>query len=85
MHESDFLIAKERHLLPTELQWSQWRAIVDQLDTSHIYARIDPRFFHGELRLSRLNKIYRFAQFMSFRGYMTHWHQYRGFLHDNLA
>lgn len=32
IHESDFPIAKEKYLLPTELRWPEWRAIVDQLD-----------------------------------------------------
>lgn len=84
MHETDFLIAKEKHLLPPELQWREWRVIVDQLDTEHIYSRIDRRFLYGELRLSRLNKIYCFSQH-STRGYMTRWHQYKGFLQDNFA
>ncbi|GKZ24770.1 hypothetical protein AbraIFM66951_002010 [Aspergillus brasiliensis] len=84
MHESDFLIAKEKHLLPAELQWSDWRTIVEQLDTEHIYSRIDRRFLHGELRLSRLNKIYFFSQY-SLRGYMTRWDQYKGLFRDNFT
>lgn len=57
-HETDFWIAKEKLLLPPEVSWSDWRTLVLQLDTEHIYARIDPRFIYGELRLSLLNKIY---------------------------
>ncbi|GKZ33015.1 hypothetical protein AbraIFM66950_002732 [Aspergillus brasiliensis] len=84
MHESDFLIAKEKHLLPDELQWPDWRTIVDQLDTGRIYSKIDRRFLYGELRLSRLNKIYFFSQ-SSLRGYMARWHQYEGLFQDNFA
>jgi hypothetical protein len=60
-HESDFYITKEKHLLPGELDeitWGCWRTFVEQLDTEHIYEKVDPRFIYGELRLSRLNKIY---------------------------
>ena len=84
-HESDFLIAKEKHLLPAELQWPTWRILVDQIDTQHIYPRIDRRFHYGELRLSRLNEIYILTQNFSLRGYMAPWNQYGGFLHDNLS
>src|SRR5689334_23059872 len=31
-------------------------------DTEHIYPDIDPRFYYGELRLSRLNKMYLFPE-----------------------
>ena len=84
-HESDFMIAKEKHLLPPEIQWPVWGALVEQLDAEHIYPKIDPRFIYGELRLSRLNKIYRLSQRPLLRGYMSHWHQYGSFLHDNFA
>lgn len=36
---------------------------------------IHPHFNYGELRLSRLNKIYAFSQTL-LRGYMRHWIQY---------
>ncbi|KAL7951256.1 hypothetical protein V8C42DRAFT_350000 [Trichoderma barbatum] len=48
-HESDFHIAKEKHLLPAEVEWLAWRRFVEQLDTHNIYPRIDLRFHHGEL------------------------------------
>lgn len=57
-HESDFYIARDKHLLPTEVDWPAWRVLVEQLDIQHIHPSIDNRFFYGELRLSRLNKIY---------------------------
>lgn len=52
-HESDFRIAQERHLLPLEVLCPSWRMFVEQLDVEHIYPDIDPRFYHGKLRLSR--------------------------------
>ena len=85
MHESDFLIAKEKYLIPAEVQWSDWRILVAQLDTENIYPKIDERFYYGELRLSRLNKIYVLSQPPIFRGYMSQWHQYGTFFQDNFA
>lgn len=82
-HESDFRIAEENHLLPQGVQWPAWRMFVKQLDTEHIYPDIDPRFYYGELRLSRLNKIY-FLRTLNC-GYMSHWNQYGSCFWDNLA
>ncbi|KAH7215414.1 hypothetical protein DER44DRAFT_820271 [Fusarium oxysporum] len=83
-HESDFLTAKEKHLLPEEVEWPGWISFVEQLNTEHIYPDIDPRFYHGELRLSRLNKIYRLSR-APLDGYMAHWNQYATFFQDNFA
>ncbi|KAF6783017.1 hypothetical protein CSOJ01_15939 [Colletotrichum sojae] len=84
-HESDFQVAKETHLIPEEVPWSAWRAAVRELvGTSPIYPRIDPRFHYGELRLSRLNKIYFFWK-TPLRGYTSRWNQYGSFFQDNFA
>lgn len=84
-YESDFLIAQDKHLLPKEIKWLAWRAFVKQLDTEHIYQRINERFVYGELRLSRLNKITRLSQGRLLVGYMPHWQQYRIFVRDNFT
>ncbi|KJZ71093.1 hypothetical protein HIM_09512 [Hirsutella minnesotensis 3608] len=76
--------AQDKHLLPPEVSWPAWRIFVEQLDTEHVYARVDPRFQYGELRLSRLNKIYAFTQ-TPLRGYVRRWNQYGTFFHDNFA
>jgi len=83
-HESDFRIAQDKHLLPPEVSWPAWRIFVGQLDTERIYTHVDPRFQYGELRLSRLNKIYAFTQ-TPLRGYVRRWNQYGAFFHDNFA
>ncbi|KAI9167990.1 hypothetical protein HJFPF1_04134 [Paramyrothecium foliicola] len=63
VHESDFLIAKENNLLPQKLEWQAWRRVArDVLRTKDIYSSIHPRFHYGELKLSRLNKIYMFRK-----------------------
>ena len=85
-HESDFQIAKEKHLLPEQVTWSAWVALVKQLDTENIYDKIDERFKYGELRLSRLNKIYRLTRWpLLLKPYMSHWHQYGSFFQDNFT
>lgn len=86
-HESDFYIAKDKHLLPAEkgLTWQRWRTFVEQLDTAHTYQNVNSRFVYGELRLSRLNKIYRFTQRRFLRGYTAHWHEYGTFFRDNFT
>lgn len=69
-HESDFRIAQEKHLLPSKVRWPTRRILVQQLDMERIYPDIDRRFLHGELRLSRLNKIYALTKTPP-RGYMA--------------
>ncbi|KAL6406192.1 hypothetical protein AUP68_10360 [Ilyonectria robusta] len=83
-HESDFRIAEQNHLLPPGILWPPWRTFVQQLDTEHIYPHIDPRFHYGELRLSRLSKIYRLRRNL-LHGYMPRWNQYSDFIRDNFA
>lgn len=83
-HESDFHIAVDRKLLPPGIEWPDWRVLVEQLDPEHIYTHIDRRFYHGELRLSRLNKMY-FLWRSPLRGYMPHWDRYGAFFHDTFA
>ncbi|KAI2626554.1 hypothetical protein GGR54DRAFT_476119 [Hypoxylon sp. NC1633] len=37
-YEGDFLIAKEKHLLPHQVEWVAWRDFIQELDTEHIYS-----------------------------------------------
>lgn len=83
-HESDFLIARERHLIPWEVEWRAWRTLVREiLKIENIDQQVDQRFMYGELRLGRLNLIYRFSGHT--RGYMPRWRQYTAFFRDNLS
>lgn len=83
-YESDFEIARDRSLLPKELTWAQWQAVVNELRLETIHARVDQRFHHGELRLGRLTKIYYFMETPG-KGYVRFWNQTSTFFHDNLA
>ncbi|KAK2616787.1 hypothetical protein QQS21_000164 [Conoideocrella luteorostrata] len=79
--ESDFRIAQEKYLIPSEVHWPGWKVFVDQLDLGHIQSHIEQRFHHGELRLSRLNILYALFQ-TPFRGYVARWNQYSTFIRD---
>ncbi|PQE14402.1 UDP-N-acetylglucosamine transferase subunit ALG13 protein [Rutstroemia sp. NJR-2017a BBW] len=82
--ESDFRIAQEKHLIPTTITWPSWRSFVQELDTEHIYDKVNSRFLYGELRLGRLSKIHRISQ-LSLRGYSQAWNQYSTFFETNFA
>ncbi|KAM3563055.1 hypothetical protein ARSEF4850_002522 [Beauveria asiatica] len=52
------LLGREVFLTASYVRWPAWRILVQQLDMERIYPNVDRRFIHGELRVSRLNKIY---------------------------
>lgn len=68
-YESDFRIAVEKGLLPAETKWEDWQALARQILQDHCFAAVNPRYWYGELRLSRLNKIYTFRKGYIMRGY----------------
>ncbi|KAJ5124175.1 uncharacterized protein N7515_008000 [Penicillium bovifimosum] len=86
-YPSDFIIAQEYNLLPAELTWPQWRALVQNLLDDDVMNpdRINRRYKYGELRLSRLNKIYAFHLGSLFRGYRAKYQTYQELLHTYLA
>lgn len=67
-YESDFEIAKAKGLVPDNLMWKNWKALVRQLLDQKNRSNVNERFQFGELRLTRLNLIYR-LRFAMFRGY----------------
>lgn len=90
-HESDLRIAHEKGLLPDAVDWASWTAFVGDF-LNHIDLQsldgISPRFQYGELRLSRLNKIYRFTLFNwrnVVRGYMSTSTWYQDFFARNFS
>jgi len=85
-HESDFFIAQDKHLIPEEVRWQDWKLFTeDILKPQNIYQEVDKRFIFGELRLSRINIIYSLTQAQFLRTYMPKWNQYGSFLKDNFA
>ncbi|KAJ2983080.1 hypothetical protein NQ176_g944 [Zarea fungicola] len=70
-YKSDFHIAKDRRLLPDDILWDQWKTLSEQVLASHSYKNVNPRYWYGELRLGRLNKVYMFRFGHLIRGYST--------------
>lgn len=68
-YESDFRSAQTLGLLPNEIKWKQWRLWVAEIITNCPYDQVNRRFWYGELRLGRLNKIYRLRRIDVLRGY----------------
>jgi hypothetical protein len=69
--ESDLAIARTHHLLPPEVTWNEWVNLVRQLLANGATdpQKINSRYLYGELRLSRLNKIYSWRLGSVSRGY----------------
>jgi len=65
----DFKMAKDRGLLPDVVTWDGWKRFTAEVLEHHCYAVVSPRYWYGELRLSRLNKIYNVAMGSPLRGY----------------
>jgi hypothetical protein len=71
--ELDFALAHELHLLPEGYKWIEWKElshrILDEYPKDIIYSHVPRRYIYGELRLSRLDKIYRYRRGDLLRGY----------------
>lgn len=94
-HQSDFKIAMECGLLPSQLQWAQWTEFIDDFlsNVDHVdhetFGQVNKRYRYGELRLGKLNHIYRFypafrGRFI-LRGYLYRYDSYRVFFRRNFA
>ncbi|OTA67904.1 hypothetical protein K449DRAFT_388700 [Hypoxylon sp. EC38] len=86
-YQSDFNIAKEKGLLPSEVTWEAWKELSKDILQNHCYAAINPRYWYGELRLSRLNKVYRLRKGYVLRGYsrVGSYAIYADLIRDNFA
>ncbi|GAB1311947.1 hypothetical protein MFIFM68171_02157 [Madurella fahalii] len=77
-NEHDWTLAHDARLLPAEVTWAAWRDFVESLIRSgglsvNGLVNVHRRFHYGELRVNRLNHIYRlmcpFDWQRLFRGY----------------
>ena len=84
-YENDFCMAKHANLLPSQLTWPEWRSHVKQMLDLGKQRKINKRYIFGELRLDRLNKIYRYSLRSPIRGYFYRYSSYFHFWHDNLV
>ncbi|KAF2841730.1 hypothetical protein M501DRAFT_1009576 [Patellaria atrata CBS 101060] len=82
-HQSDFKLATEAGLLPEELTWPKWTVLVAQFLTSPNVLDVNKRYKYGELRLGRLNLIYR-LRMRKVRGYLSSCTTYGDFFRDNV-
>ena len=67
--ESDFNIARTYGLMPADIQWKDWKTWSKEVLAHCPYSTLNRRFWYGELRLGRLNTIYRYSQGHVINGY----------------
>ncbi|ORY60982.1 uncharacterized protein BCR38DRAFT_443123 [Pseudomassariella vexata] len=78
----DLSFAKERLLLPEDITWTKWKLFREQtLSRIQHGVIINPRYIYGELRIARLNIIYRMTRrglvyFSIHREYDSYFSQY---------
>ncbi|KAG7002424.1 hypothetical protein G7Y79_00027g061160 [Physcia stellaris] len=81
-YEHDLHIAQDHDLVPTSITWPQWRQTVKSILASQSSLpsnSINPRYHYGELRLSRLNRIYTLTLRAPIRGYLYGYNTYHSF------
>lgn len=83
-YHADFSLAKDLGLLPSTVTWRAWNLfrmdIQQNITQSH---QINKRYHYGELRLSRLNSIYRVHQRSWRGGYFLVHTRYQSFFRAN--
>lgn len=93
-NESDFQMAMDNsdhpRLLPEGITYKQWCSFIADFmkgDDFEGMEQINPRYRFGELRLNRLNRIYRikFGSEHLIRGYFYDYHEFGTFLEENFA
>ena len=87
-YESDFDHAQRLNLVP-QMTWTEWRAYIQDVQKTIDASHINRRYQYGELRLGRLNWIYRFygrPQDRSLiRGYLYNYRTYSSFFVRHFA
>ena len=57
-HPSDFAIARERHLIPADIDWPSWQCFIAHFH--HVpNPQVAQRYHYGQMRHSRLNHLVR--------------------------
>jgi uncharacterized membrane protein len=90
--KSDFNIACETGILPSNTEWNAWRSFVRSMvgGDAQMLLQVDSRYWYGELRLSRLNSLYRvgaagFSKHNLVFGYMSSSQRYTTFFERNFG
>ncbi|KFZ09501.1 hypothetical protein V501_05553 [Pseudogymnoascus sp. VKM F-4519 (FW-2642)] len=93
-NESDFQMAMDNsdhpRLLPEGITYQEWCSFIVDFMKGYDFEdieQINPRYRFGELRLNRLNSIYRikFGTQHLIRGYFYDYHEFGTFLEENFA
>ncbi|KAL4914536.1 hypothetical protein BDW62DRAFT_204550 [Aspergillus aurantiobrunneus] len=93
-YPSDLILAQECNLIPWDIVWTQWVSFVrDILCGGHIddtnFTNVNKRYEYGELRLGRLNTLYRLANITTMRalynGYLPIYDQYSVFFDKKMC
>lgn len=71
-YRSDFQIALDMNLLPSELRWQDWKKLATEVLSNNIHEAVHPRFLRAELRLARLDTLHRLTQVPRFEPYLRH-------------
>ncbi|CAG8014430.1 unnamed protein product [Penicillium salamii] len=86
----DLKLAHKLDLLPSEITWLQWKSFVAEfilhVDPNTL-DKVNKRYHFGELRLGRINSIYRIRFFFThfIRGYLYGYNRYVVFFQRNFA
>ncbi|KAF1927284.1 uncharacterized protein M421DRAFT_45562, partial [Didymella exigua CBS 183.55] len=86
----DLKLAHDNLLIPAAVTWQWWRAFVtsfvDRVDINTLY-QVNKRYHFGDLRLSRINTIYRTRFFATHfvRGYLYGYNRYVVFFERNFS
>ena len=87
-YQSDLKIAKDHGLLPTWMTWVDWisfiHAVLDAIDYESL-SNVNERYQYGEIRLFRVNWIYRLTLRSFVEGYMYRYNRFSVFLSLNFA
>ena len=84
-YESDLGIAKDAKLVSPETTWPAWRSHVKKVLAEGKRRKVNKRYIFGELRLARLNQIYKYTWRSPVRGYLPTYRSYVQFWHRNLV
>lgn len=87
---NDMKMAHKLDLVPSHVTWSRWKLlvadVVSKLDMDAL-KEVNMRYHYGELRLGRINSIYRVRHFHTHfvRGYLYGYNRYSVFFERNFA
>lgn len=84
VHRSDHHIAIEEGLLPDYMDWVRWCRFSKEIREGVDFCMVNKRYRYGELRLKRLNHVYRFCKFQV-RGFYSLDRGYNSFFRRNFG